>query len=85
MLRYDFAILDSNKNVIRLIEFDGPQHSKPCSIFGGQKVFEETKARDVLKNQYAISHNIPLVRIPYSKRDSMTLDDLLGDRYTITK
>lgn len=85
MLRYDFAILDSNKNVIRLIEFDGPQHSKPCSIFGGQKVFEETKARDELKNQYAISHNIPLVRIPYSKRDSMTLDDLLGDKYTITK
>lgn len=36
---------------------------------------------DTLKNQYALSHNIPLVRIPYSKRDSMTLDDILGDSY----
>ena len=38
---------------------------------------------DDLKNQYALSHNIPLVRIPYNKRDSMNLDDLLGSKYLI--
>lgn len=26
---------------------------------------------------------IPLIRIPYDKRDSMTLNDLLGSKYLI--
>ena len=82
---YDFAILDEQEEIIRLIEFDGNQHVRPYDYFGGEEKFEKVKKNDSLKNEYAISHNIPLVRIPYSKRDSMTLDDLLGDRYTITK
>lgn len=39
--------------------------------------------RDKEKNQYAIEHNIPLVRIPYTERDNITLDMLLGDKYLI--
>lgn len=80
-LRYDFAILDSNNFPIRLIEFDGEQHFKPVDIFGGEERFEILQQNDKLKNQYALSHNIPLVRIPYSKRDTMVLDDLLGSEY----
>ena len=64
----------------RLIEFDGPQHDKPSALFG-QESFERLQVADTIKNQYALSHNIPLVRILYSKRDSMTLDDLFGDKY----
>lgn len=82
-LRYDFAILNENNEVIRLIEYDGIQHFQPVDYFGGEERFEHQQYHDALKNQYAISHNIPLVRIPYSKRDSMTLDDLLSDKYTI--
>lgn len=82
-LRYDFAILNENNEIIRLIEYDGRQHFQPVSHFGGEEGFARRRYLDNLKNQYAISHNIPLVRIPYSKRDSMTLDDLLGDKYTI--
>ena len=79
-LRYDFILFDSNDSPIRLIEFDGPQHDDPNGFFGKDE-FKRLKITDAIKNQYALSHNIPLVRIPYSKRDSMTLDDLLGDKY----
>lgn len=78
---YDFAILDNENNVERLIEFDGEQHQRPYDYFGGEEKFLKVQKNDSLKNQYALSHNMPLVRIPYSKRDFMTLDDLLGDKY----
>lgn len=80
-LRYDFAVLDNRDNPTRLIEFDGEQHFEPIDYFGGEDGFIQLQHYDQLKNQYALSHNIPLVRIPYSKRDSITLDDLLGDSY----
>lgn len=80
VLRYDFILFNSNHIPFRLIEFDGPQHDKPSTLFG-QEEFERLQTADTIKNQYALSHNIPLVRIPYSKRDSMTLDDLFGDKY----
>lgn len=82
-LRYDFILMDKNNNPYRLIEFDGPQHDAPQDIFGGEEKFIKQKQNDKLKNQYALSHDIPLVRIPYSKRDTMTIDDLFGDKYLI--
>lgn len=81
--RFDFAILDIKGSPIRLIEFDGLQHYKPIDYFGGYDSFKIVKENDELKNQYALSHNIPLVRIPYTKRKSITLEDLLGDKYLI--
>ena len=82
-LPYDFAIIDEKESVVRLIEFDGEQHIRPFDYFGGIEKFAKITNNDVLKNQYALSRNIPLVRIPYSKRDSITIDDLLGDKYLI--
>lgn len=35
--------------------------------------------RDHRKNQWCLSHNIPLVRIPYWERDNITLEMLMGD------
>ena len=80
---YDFAIVDGENRVVRLIEFDGKQHERPYDYFGGEEKFLKVKRNDTLKNQYALSHNIPLVRIPYSKRDTMIIEDLLGDKYLI--
>ena len=82
-LRFDFAILGIYDDPIRLIEFDGMQHFMPIERFGGEEAFKKQQSYDLIKNQYALSHNIPLVRIPYSKRDSMCIDDLLGDKYLI--
>ncbi len=84
-LRYDFAILDEKNKPIRLIEFDGEQHFRPVNIFGGEAKFKIQQENDDLKNQYALSHNIPLVRIPYSLRDDITIQDLLEDKYLISK
>ena len=83
LLYYDFAILNKNNEVVRLIEYDGIQHFQPVSYFGGKEGFIRCQYLDNLKNQYAISHNIPLVRLPYTKGNSITIEDLLGDDYII--
>ena len=84
-LKYDFILISENNLPYKIIEFDGIQHDEPIDFFGGQEMFNKQKTHDSIKNQYALSHNIPLVRIPYDKRDSMILDDLLGDKYLINK
>lgn len=81
--RFDFAILDDTNKIIRLIEFDGIQHTDPTkgkwSLNGESlKIIQQ---RDEEKNQWAKRHNIPLVRIPYYERDNITLEMLLGDEY----
>ena len=83
LLRYDFILFDDNHTPLRLIEFDGTQHVAPQDFFGGEEKFLRQQRNDQIKNQYALSHNIPLVRIPYTKRDSMSIEDLLGDKYLI--
>lgn len=75
-LRYDFAILNKNQEVIRLIEFDGEQHFKEDN-----RLYQNssTKNHDILKNEYAKKNNIPLVRIPYWYRHKITLELLLTE------
>lgn len=82
-LRYDFIILE-NDSPIRLIEFDGPQHTKPSDYFGGEEAFKKLQCNDNLKNEYARAHHIPLVRIPYKERDHITLDLIMGDKYLVS-
>lgn len=82
--RYDFYLPDYN----RLIEFDGEQHFQyrtDNSTWNTKERFEEIQKHDKIKNEYALSHNIELVRIPYWKRDAITLDLILGDKYLIKK
>lgn len=83
--RFDFAIKDDNNNIVRLIEFDGRQHYQIDNIFNTKNSysFEEIQAHDKEKNQYALSHNIPLVRIPYWERDNITLEMLFSDEYLV--
>lgn len=78
--RFDFAIIENNQ-VIRLIEFDGEQHFIDKPKWGG---LELQQKRDKVKNEYALSHNIPLVRIPYWERDNITLETIFGTKYEIT-
>ena len=60
-LRFDFYI--PSKNIV--IEYDGIQHFKENSFFGGKKSFEILKKHDNLKNEYCEKNNIRLIRIPY--------------------
>lgn len=79
--RFDFAILDFNNQIIRLIEFDGEQHFKE-SKWGRDKL-DRTKESDSLKNLYALNKNIPLVRIPYWELNSLDYDMLFSSKYEI--
>lgn len=85
-LRYDFAILDKNKTVIRLIEFDGEQHYENNIKHSGWSTYQKyqyTLEHDLLKNNMAKENNIPLVRIPYWERDNISLELLFSDKYLI--
>ena len=78
--RFDFFLPQYNL----LIEVDGAQHYKFSKIFHKKRQdFLKAQERDRRKNSYALSHNIPLVRIPYWERDNITLDMILGDKYLI--
>lgn len=81
-LRYDFIIMENNQPT-RLVEYDGEQHFKPIPYFGGEERYQVQVTRDKIKNQYALDHNIPLVRIPYTVTD-VTYEDILGDKFLIT-
>ena len=84
--RYDFAILDKDNNVTRLIEFDGEQHYEQNIKNSGWNTYEKyqhTLENDKAKNILAKQNNIPLVRIPYWERDNLTLELLMSDKYLI--
>lgn len=75
-LHFDFAIFH-HENLLGLIEYDGKQHFEPIDFFGGVQGFEKTKKRDEIKNTYCITHNIPLLRIPYT----LSFDDIKNKLY----
>jgi hypothetical protein len=60
-LVFDFYLPELNI----CIEYDGIQHFKPISIFGGSEEFEKTKIRDEIKNKYCLENSIKLYRISY--------------------
>lgn len=85
-LRYDFAILDENKKIIRLIEFDGEQHYENNIKNSGWNTYQKyqyTLENDLIKNNIAKENNIPLVRIPYWERDNISLELLFSNKYLI--
>ncbi len=69
MLPFDFYV--NNKY---LIEFDGTQHFKnsQSSLFD----YESTHKHDLIKSQWCKDNHIPLIRIPYTAYDNLTIKDL---------
>lgn len=72
--RYDIAILNDQLIPIQLIEFDGEQHYMEVPHF--KTSLEEQQKIDLEKTNFAAKKKIPLIRIPYWKRDSLELNDL---------
>ena len=62
-LPFDFFIEKYNL----CIEFDGEQHFKPITYFGGEKKFKIQQKRDSIKNIYCIDNNINLLRIRFDE------------------
>lgn len=65
-LKFDMSIYDNLNNLLFLIEFDGSAHFVP-TYFGNQteeqaiKSLKDQQERDMIKNDFCKSHNIPLL------------------------
>jgi len=75
-LRYDFAVYDNKNQLKVLIEFDGQQHFKVINHWGGEESFKQRQNYDIIKNNYAKNHKIPLLRINY--KDILKIDEILN-------
>lgn len=62
MLPFDFYLPDYNI----CIEYDGEHHFHPIEMWGGYDKFIINKENDNIKNEYCKSHNITLLRLPYT-------------------
>ena len=65
--RFDFFV-----NNQYIIEFDGVQHYDASNPWYGKN-----KEHDEYKTQWCKEHNIPLIRIPYTKLQTLTIEDLI--------
>lgn len=62
-LSFDFYLPDLNT----CIEFDGEQHFKAVSVFGGEKGYQLNVKRDTCKNNWCFENNIKLIRVKYNE------------------
>ena len=58
------------------IEYDGLQHYKSISHWGGEDGLKERKYNDELKSHYCLDNNIKLFRIKYNDDITSKLDFL---------
>jgi hypothetical protein len=77
-LKYDFYLPEKNT----LIEYDGIGHYKPVDRFGGEEGFSTRRMYDFIKDKFAESQNMKLIRIPYTVR---TIDEVGKYLNTITE
>lgn len=77
--RYDFYLPEYN----RIIEFDGLQHTSNKADQYFDRTHKELEEIDNIKNQYAKTHNITIIRIPYNKLQSLVINDLLDSKFEI--
>lgn len=61
-----------------LLEFDGEQHFFASERFWNTiEQVQKTQEHDIYKNQWCKENNIPLIRIPYTKLNTLTIEDLI--------
>ena len=76
LLRFDFGIYNNN-TLQYLIEYDGAQHYLfDQHGWNNKENYDKTKSRDIIKNQYCLKNNIPLIRIPYTILETLNIEDL---------
>lgn len=83
LLRFDFAIIDSDKKVQCLIEYQGSQHyTIENNSWNNENYHKRLIEYDNLKREYCIKNNIPLIEIPYwtySKLNTKYLKELIDE------
>ncbi len=73
-LRFDFAVFDDDGDIDFLIEFQGKQHYKAVSKFGGSRALYQQKFNDTLKRKFCAQYGITLIEIPYWEENLITYD-----------
>lgn len=75
-----YAKFDFYVNNSYIIEYDGEQHyyykTNPHT-WNTKENFLLTKSHDEYKNNWCKNHNIPIIRIPYTKLSSLSVADLM--------
>lgn len=76
-LRFDFAVFEApdDDRPKFVIEFQGEQHYK--LKFQSKESFARQQANDKRKRAYCAAKGIPLVEIPWTEYNQMTLDSIL--------
>ena len=85
-LRFDFIVYNNDNSINRIIEFDGRQHKYgPDTSYWGHTTdtLDTIKERDLIKNNFCKKHNYIFVRIPHTKLNTLSIEDLMSDRYTV--
>jgi hypothetical protein len=74
-LPFDFVVFDDLNKIKFIIEYDGILHFQ--DKYKKPKEFEIHQRRDLIKTNYCITNNIPLLRIPYWDFDK--IEEILTD------
>lgn len=78
-LRFDFGILDKNKNLLCLIEFNGKQHYAYAEYFHKNKRnFKISQKRDELKIKHCIENDIKLFTIRYNENVEKRMHEIVN-------
>lgn len=77
-LRFDFAVFEDDGELAFLLQYQGIQHYKPKSIFGGMDGLRRQQFYDMQKREYCKKHNIKLVLIPYWEQNKITYDYIMN-------
>ena len=73
--QFDFAFLDSNNNLIALLEYQGAQHD--LKNLGKEFGKQQREYTDQIKEQYCKDHNINLLKIWYYQDLEKELENIL--------
>lgn len=74
-LKFDFGIYDDEQKLQYLIEYQGIQHY--YEVNWTHDSLNERKERDKIKMEYCHKNNIPLIIIPYTKFQTLDINDLI--------
>lgn len=84
--RFDFIIYNEDGSIKCLIEYDGRQHFYgPDTNYWGHSIdtLKTIQQRDSIKNNFCLSHNYPLYRIPFTQLNNLNINNLFSDEYLV--
>lgn len=75
LLRFDFAILGDNDDIVMLVEYQGAQHYIDCGLFG----LYQRQYSDAMKRDYCEAKQIKLYEIRYDDDLNSSLNVMLEE------